>query len=169
MVSLLPSSWTRAWPKGTSLSDRYCFCSKLLFRAEDTWAFQEVIYDVLKCGPVSGDLSVTTLKAHFVNTCQTFCSLYSLGSVLISFITAEMKHHDKSKLGRKGFIWFTLPYHYSLLKEARTETQTGHKPGGRSWCRKPWGVLFTGLFIMSCLVCFPIEPELPGQRWPHPQ
>jgi hypothetical protein len=37
----------------------------------------------------------------------------------------------KNNLGRKGFIWLTLPHHCSSLKEDRTETQTGQEPGGR--------------------------------------
>ena len=36
-----------------------------------------------------------------------------------------MKHHDKSKLGRKGFIWPTLQYCCSFLKEVRTGTKIG--------------------------------------------
>jgi hypothetical protein len=45
---------------------------------------------------------------------------------------AVTKHHDKIKLGRKGFIWFVFPHCCSLLKEVRTGTQTGQGIGGRS-------------------------------------
>jgi hypothetical protein len=49
----------------------------------------------------------------------------------------------KSKLGKEGFIWFTVPHHSSSLEEAREETQTGQEPGGRSWCRGHEEVLLT--------------------------
>jgi hypothetical protein len=49
---------------------------------------------------------------------------------------AVMKHYgQKSKLGRKEFIWLTLPYGCSSLKEVRTGTtgtQAGQEPGGRN-------------------------------------
>jgi hypothetical protein len=32
----------------------------------------------------------------------------------------------------EGFIWFTVPHHYSSLKKVRTGTQTGQGAGGRS-------------------------------------
>jgi hypothetical protein len=38
----------------------------------------------------------------------------------------------KSNLERKGFIWLELAYHSPSLKEARTGTQKGQKPEGRS-------------------------------------
>jgi hypothetical protein len=31
----------------------------------------------------------------------------------------------KSKLGRRGFIWFTLPQHFSTLKEIRKSLEQG--------------------------------------------
>jgi hypothetical protein len=35
-------------------------------------------------------------------------------------------------IGRKGFIWLTLPQHCSSLKAARTGMQMVQEPGGRS-------------------------------------
>jgi hypothetical protein len=36
-----------------------------------------------------------------------------------------MKHYDQSgnQLGKRGFIWLTLPYYCSSSKEVRTGTQ----------------------------------------------
>ena len=59
-------------------------------------------------------------------------------------------------MGKKGFIWLTLPY--SLLKEVRTGTQTGQEPGGRAdaeamegaaadWLTSPWLVQPSFFFI----------------------
>lgn len=56
-----------------------------------------------------------------------------------------MKHRDQSKLGMKGFIWPTLPYHHPSLKEISTGTQTEQEAGGRSWCRGQEGLLLYGL------------------------
>ena len=38
---------------------------------------------------------------------------------------AMTTHHDKSNLGRKGFIWLTLPRCSLSLKEARTGFKQG--------------------------------------------
>jgi hypothetical protein len=54
-----------------------------------------------------------------------------LHSVLIMVTVAAVKHHDQSKLRRKGFIWLTLPYYCSSSKEVRTRTQIGQEPGVR--------------------------------------
>ena len=62
----------------------------------------------------------------------------------------------RSKLG-KGFIWFILPCNCSSSKEGRGGTQTGQKPGGRSWCRGHGGVLLTGLLLMACSAFLLIE------------
>jgi hypothetical protein len=39
---------------------------------------------------------------------------------------------SKSKLGRKEFIWITIPHCYSLLKVVRTGIQTVQEHGGKS-------------------------------------
>jgi hypothetical protein len=49
----------------------------------------------------------------------------SLGRLSIAMI-------NTSNLGRKGFIWLTLPHCCSSLKEAKTGTQAGQEPGRRS-------------------------------------
>lgn len=53
-------------------------------------------------------------------------------AVLVRVAIAVPKHHDQSKLGRKGFIWLTLPHHSPSRKEVRTGTQAEQKRGGRS-------------------------------------
>jgi hypothetical protein len=63
----------------------------------------------------------------------------------------------KDCLGRKGFIWLTLPHYRSWLKEVRTGTLTGKDPGGRGWCRGNGGVLVTGLLPTACSSCLLIE------------
>ena len=43
--------------------------------------------------------------------------------VLDGVSIAIMKNHDQGNLGRKEFIWLTLPYHSKSLKEVRIGTQ----------------------------------------------
>lgn len=45
---------------------------------------------------------------------------------------AMMKHHGKSNLGSREFIWLTFPYLCSSLLVVNTETQAWQEPGGRS-------------------------------------
>ena len=59
--------------------------------------------------------------------------------------------------GNWGRVCLTLPHQCSPSKEVRTGTQTGQKPGGRSWCRCCEGMLLTGLLRMACSVCSLIE------------
>jgi hypothetical protein len=65
-----------------------------------------------------------------------------------------MKHHDQCNLARKGFIWLTLPYHYSSKKEVRT----GIKPRAGTWrlelMQRPW----RGAAYWLAHVSFLIEP-----------
>jgi hypothetical protein len=50
--------------------------------------------------------------------------------ILVRVSIAVTKYYDqKNKLGRKGFIQHTLPYHCSSSKEVKTGTQTGQEPG----------------------------------------
>ena len=78
-------------------------------------------------------------------------------SQLVFFYCCDETSWPKSKLGRKGFIWFTLLYHCSSSKEVRTRTQTGQEPGARSWCRDHKGVQRTDFLIMAHSACFLIE------------
>ena len=73
---------------------------------------------------------------------------------VLGFLLPQWNIMTRSKLGRKGFIWFTLPYFSSSLGEVRTRTQAGREPGSRSWCRGHGGALLTGLLILPCSVCF---------------
>lgn len=41
-----------------------------------------------------------------------------------------IKHHEENKLDRRGFIWFTLPYYFSLSKKDKTETQSRNLASG---------------------------------------
>ena len=52
--------------------------------------------------------------------------------VLVWVTVAKMKHRDQKRLGRKGFIQLTLPYHCSSLEESGLELTQGQEPGGRS-------------------------------------
>ena len=71
----------------------------------------------------------------------------------------------KSTLGKKDFIWLTVPHDNSLSKAIKTGIHTGQGPGGRRWCR---GLLLIGLFNLACSACFLIEPRLtsPGMAPP---
>jgi hypothetical protein len=53
-------------------------------------------------------------------------------------------------LGRKGFIWLTLP-NPNPSEDVRVRTQVGQEPGGRSCCRSHGGVLLTDLFPIASL------------------
>jgi hypothetical protein len=39
--------------------------------------------------------------------------------IILGGFVAVIKHHNKSKLERKGFIWFILPHCSPFLKEVR--------------------------------------------------
>jgi len=52
--------------------------------------------------------------------------------VLVRVTIAMMKHGDQSNLGRKEFIWLTLPYHQSPLKGLRTGTSR------QELMQRPW-------------------------------
>jgi len=82
----------------------------------------------------------------------------------------------KSKLGRKGFIWFILQCCNSSLKEVRTGTQAGQEPGDRSRCRGHGGVLLTGWLLMAWSGFTLTEPRTtspgvapPTMGWALPQ
>jgi hypothetical protein len=48
--------------------------------------------------------------------------MMAVGTVSVQVIIAAMKHLYERYFGIKGFIWLTLPYHCSSLKEVRTGT-----------------------------------------------
>lgn len=52
--------------------------------------------------------------------------------VLVRVSSPMMKQHDQRNLGRKGFIWLTLPQHCLSSKKVRTGTQIGQEPGDKS-------------------------------------
>lgn len=90
-----------------------------------------------------------------------------------------IKHHYQSNLGRKGFIWFTLPQYCSSSKEIRTGTQRWQGPGGRSRCRShyegcllAWGAAFWlaphDLLNLPSLEPRAISPGLAPQQWVGP-
>jgi hypothetical protein len=74
--------------------------------------------------------------------------------VLVRVSIPTQTSWPRSKLGRNGFIWHTIPHCCSSLEEVRTGTQTSR--GG-------------GVSLLACLACSLIEPRLPAQRWSHPQ
>lgn len=64
----------------------------------------------------------------------------------------------KSKLGKNGFTWLTLPHHSLSLKEVRTGTQNRKASGSRS--------------CAASQLAPPVFRQSPGPAvhgWPHPQ
>jgi hypothetical protein len=82
---------------------------------------------------------------------------------LVRVTGAVMKHYGQSKLGRKGFIWLTVPYHCSASKEVRAGTQQG-----RSWCRGHAGGAAYWRDSHSLIHCSLMEPRTisPGMAPP---
>jgi hypothetical protein len=66
-----------------------------------------------------------------------------------------MKQHDPSNLGRKGFIWITLSYHRSSLKEVSNRAGTRRQ----ELMQRPWEGPAYWLSPMACLVCFLRQPR----------
>lgn len=60
---------------------------------------------------------------------------------------------------RKQFVWLPLPPCCPSPREARTGTQTGQEPEGRSWWKSRGGVLLANLLPIICSTCFLIEPR----------
>jgi hypothetical protein len=54
---------------------------------------------------------------------------------------------NKKQLGRKGYIWLTLPYCCSSPKEVRTGTQAGQEAGADAEAMEGYSLLacLTGL------------------------
>lgn len=50
---------------------------------------------------------------------------------LLGFLLLGQNTMTKKRVGEKGFIYLILPYCCSLLKETRTEAQTGQDLRGR--------------------------------------
>jgi hypothetical protein len=68
----------------------------------------------------------------------------------LNIMTRKKEKETNNNLRRERFVWLTFLHHSPSLKEVRTETQTGQKPGGRS---------LTGLLRMTGSACFLIEPR----------
>jgi hypothetical protein len=68
----------------------------------------------------------------------------ALGIVLVSVSIPAQTSRPRSKLGRKEFIWLTLPYCCSLPKEVRTGTQAGQKAGADAEAME-------GCSLLACL------------------
>jgi hypothetical protein len=71
-------------------------------------------------------------KSTWLGLSQQYLTILKPMSVLVKVTIAVMKHHDQNNLGRKGFIWLTLPHHCSSWKEVGTGTKTGQESRGRS-------------------------------------
>ena len=77
-------------------------------------------YEMEQCG-------VDGLKCDFNS------ALLSFYLVTVRITIAAIKHHDqKASWGGRGLYSYILPYHCSSSEEAKTGTETGQKPGGRS-------------------------------------
>ena len=83
-------------------------------------------------------------------------SLSSSGFLLLWWNTMT-----KSQLGRKGFIWLTLPYQHS--QSVNEESQYRNPNGAGTWhlerCRGHGQMLLTDLLFVACSACFLIEPR----------
>jgi hypothetical protein len=68
----------------------------------------------------------------------------------------------RSKLGRKGFIWLTLPYCCSSPKEVRTGTQAGQKEGADAEAMEGCSLLacFPGLLSLLSYRTKTTSPEM---------
>jgi len=69
----------------------------------------------------------------------------ALGSGPSSEKIKEQKKKKKSKLGRKGFIWLTLPYCCSSPKEGRTGIQAGQEAGADAEAME-------GCYLLACFL-----------------
>jgi hypothetical protein len=79
--------------------------------------------------------------------------------VLVRITTAVMKHHDQSKLGRKGVFGLHRYTATSLFILHRSQDRNSNRVG--TWgelMQKLWRLLLTGLLLMTCSACFLIEP-----------
>lgn len=65
----------------------------------------------------------------------------------------------KNKVSGKGFVWFMLPHHSSLLKGVKTEIYTGQELGGRT---------MKGCYLLACPACYLIEPRTTNPRMVPP-
>lgn len=61
----------------------------------------------------------------------------SLLAGLVRVSVAMMKSHDQSNLGRKEFLWLTLPQHSLPLKEVRTAIQMAGR-WRQELSQRPW-------------------------------
>ena len=77
---------------------------------------------------------------------------------------AVVKCHDKSLLGKKGFIWLVSPLrdNVSPLRGIKAGAQTWLDPRSRSWCRGHGGILLIALLLMDCSACFCTEFRTTG-------
>ena len=102
--------------------------------------------------------------SHFQQTLHE-AHIYSWGDGSMGKIRSLCKTPwSKPKLGRKGFIWLTLPDHNPSLEEVRTGTQAGLGLGGRSWSRDRGGCCLLACFLMVYSACFFIEPRTTSPR-----
>jgi hypothetical protein len=84
------------------------------------------VYHVDSLSPLRPEEAIGFPGDRVIDNCEHHGTL-----VRVSIIS--MKHNDqKIKLGSKEFIWCTLPYFCSSLKEVRTGTLAEQDSGGRS-------------------------------------
>ena len=72
-----------------------------------------------------------TLRDFWIFVHSTKCII----TVLVGVSIPAQTSLPRSKLGRKGFIWLTLPCCCSSPKEIRTGTQAGQKAGADAEAR----------------------------------
>ena len=101
-----------------------------------------------------------------------FVSFFVLGYficlhfVLVRVSIPAQTSGPRSKLGRKGFIWLTLPCCCSSPRKSGLELRQVRK---QELMQSHGGIFLTGLPPLACSACSLIEPKLPAQRWSHPQ
>jgi hypothetical protein len=104
-------------------------------------------------GTVKGRLAVSIYLPVHLSVCppiRPFIIHKQLMSILVSSV-AIMEHSDQKQVGGKGFISLSLPHKPEQEFIAGTWKQ--------ELTAKPWRNS-TGLFLMTCSVCFLIEPRL---------
>jgi len=76
--------------------------------------------------------------------------------VLVRVFIPAQTSWKKNKLGRKGFIWLTLPYCCSSPRKSGLELKQVRK---QELMQRPWRDVLTGLPHLACSACSLIEPK----------
>lgn len=83
--------------------------------------------------------------------------IFSLIGQCLGVFISMMKQYDQNLLGRKELVSLKGPYISLSSKAMKAGNHSEHEPEGRRSYRGHGVVLYTGLIIMACSVCFCIE------------